>query len=364
MGVFVKELCTEWAASGVSVSVISPSTSALFRRNWIERCDEAGSIVMRVARSPLTVLPEFRSVKELFKGNLRRAWRLHRIHTMRRLVEICTRELPRPDLAYAIHASMNLYACQGVQDVYGGTPVFVSMGESAAYRVSDLFGTNFAREFLNSVMGVIAVSNEIQDFCVNKIGVPANKVVLYKNAVNVNKFYPEDKNIKEKVVIGFVGQFIPRKGVDTLTEAVEGLRNIDVMYVGDGPLLPSGENCIHRGPVDHELLPDFLQQCDIFVFPSKKEGSPNALIEAMATGLPIVASNLREIREVCSVQSAIFVEPDDVLGFRNAIIRLSTDKELRVKMGREARKEAEVWTLHDRAMCILSWMNKRLEDGE
>ncbi len=91
------------------------------------------------------------------------------------------------------------------------------------------------------------------------------------------------------------------------------------------------------GKVRRDVVLTALQGASIFVLPSRVEGSPNALLEAMAAGLPAVVSDIPSTRETASDASALFAPPGNEDGFAVAIGRLCADPGLRASMGAEGR---------------------------
>jgi glycosyltransferase involved in cell wall biosynthesis len=85
----------------------------------------------------------------------------------------------------------------------------------------------------------------------------------------------------------------------------------------------------------------FMHSIDVFVLPSLAEGTPNGIIEAMAHGLPVIASEVGGIPDIVSPEMAILVEPGDVRGLAEAMIELATNPARRAAMGRAARARYE-----------------------
>ncbi|PYS85117.1 MAG: hypothetical protein DMF67_02355 [Acidobacteria bacterium] len=81
----------------------------------------------------------------------------------------------------------------------------------------------------------------------------------------------------------------------------------------------------------------FMRGVDVFVMPSFTEGTPNSIIEAMAHGLPVIASNVGGIPDVLDAESGVLVPPGDADSLAEALLRLAEDAELRARMGRAAR---------------------------
>lgn len=136
-------------------------------------------------------------------------------------------------------------------------------------------------------------------------------VVIIENGVNSSEF----KNAKAKELaykkprVIFVGRIDENKGVEYLIKAFLQVRknrkSASLLIVGDGPLKKKLENNygsmnnIHfLGRIPHEKIPEYLAACDLFVLPSIIEGQGLVLMEALASGLPIIASNLSGISEL------------------------------------------------------------------
>ena len=165
---------------------------------------------------------------------------------------------------------------------------------------------------------------------------------------------PEDGKIK----VMLTARMIVEKGVFLLTEAAERLRS---KYEGKVQFLLVGGLDDHPGAITKEQLEavcdgeyiqwlgyrtdvrDLLKQCHIMAFPSYyMEGLPKSLIEADAIGRPIITSNSVGCKEtVIDGYNGFLIQPKDVDALTEKLDLLLSDKELRVKMGKNARKYAE-----------------------
>src|SRR5207244_9575786 len=103
------------------------------------------------------------------------------------------------------------------------------------------------------------------------------------------------------------GRLVPQKDLETLIRAVAGVpRNLRLCFVGDGPkrgelgrlCTDLGVDCAFAGVVGHGELPEILSRSRCFVLPSRFEGHPKALLEAMAAGLACVASDISGVRDL------------------------------------------------------------------
>ena len=178
------------------------------------------------------------------------------------------------------------------------------------------------------------------------------------SGVNLNQFCytPEPEEGKIKVML--TARMIVEKGVFLLTEAAERLRP---KYEGKVEFLLVGGLDDHPGAITKEQLDavcdgeyiqwlgyrtdvrDLLKQCHIMAFPSYyMEGLPKSLIEADAIGRPIITSNSVGCKEtLVDGYNGFLIQPKDVDALTEKLDLLLSDKELRVKMGKNARKYAE-----------------------
>ena len=151
----------------------------------------------------------------------------------------------------------------------------------------------------------------------------------------------------------FTGALTEAKGMDTVLTVAEGLSDVCFRLVGDAPA-ESRAALIRQirerriadrvevlGPVSNHDVLRLLSTGDAFFFPSKQEGFPNSVSEAMATGLPVVASNVGAIPEMVDTgHGGYLAAPNDVSAYTNALIRLRDNPALGEKMGGYNRRKA------------------------
>ena len=111
----------------------------------------------------------------------------------------------------------------------------------------------------------------------------------------------------------------------------------------------------------HEEIPVFLSACDIFVLPTLSEGCCNAVIEAMACGLPVVSSDLPFNDDILDDTNAIRIDPNDVSAIREAVRSLRDSGSLRRRLTEGALKTTAKLTLAARAAGIRSFIEKTLD---
>ena len=182
---------------------------------------------------------------------------------------------------------------------------------------TDLQGSNFKRNLARCMLAIfvnyfVAVSDEIKYWLVNKVGISENKIITIINGVDTKKFYlPIDKRQAKKdlgidpdtFIIGTVGRLDKVKNYKMLLDAVllQKAResSFKVLFIGDGPersglgelvkinQLLNVEFCGQK-----ENVQDYLQTFDLFVLTSLAEGISNTILEAMAGGVPVLATRV------------------------------------------------------------------------
>lgn len=202
------------------------------------------------------------------------------------------------------------------------------------------------------VSKVTCVSNKLVDFFGRELGVPPQKLVTVYNGVDTGQFYPRlpmSYAIKNVPRVAAVGRLVDEKDYPMFLRCLallkqRGLR-FEAMIVGDGPLAPSLKAQAQALQIDdsvqflgrREDVADILRDVDIYVLTSKSEGMPIAVMEAMATALPIVATALDAMPEILTHDvNGLMVEPGNEHEFADALERLMQDQALRERLGRAA----------------------------
>ena len=163
-----------------------------------------------------------------------------------------------------------------------------------------------------------------------------------------------DEGTDGRIKVVYSGTLVASKGIYTLAAVAERVPDVVFQLVGDGPADSRDKFVRHlegRGLADRvELLearPNdrvlaLLAEADVFFFPSMREGLPFSVLEAMAVGLPVVASNVGAIAEIVDVPAGgVLLQPEDVDGFARALNRLRLQPTLRRQMGEHNRAKAE-----------------------
>lgn len=195
------------------------------------------------------------------------------------------------------------------------------------------------------------------------------KIDVITNGVDDEYFCPK-KEEKKYIDILFVSRLIERKGVQYIIPKLDYINertkeNIRFTIVGDGPYKDVLLNLANKnnnkdiiefvGQKNKTDILKYYQKADIFVLPSKKEGMPNVVLEAMACGLPIIMSNCEGSKELV-VENGFVAEIEKI---PDLLIRLCNNEEERVNMGINSRKRIQKLFSWD---IIVEEYIKKMED--
>jgi glycosyltransferase involved in cell wall biosynthesis len=234
-----------------------------------------------------------------------------------------------------------------------GVPIIICSERTMAMESEWRYRAN--RWTIGLVDRVVAVSNNVRDFCVSHIGLPTEKLVVIHNGVELpRKPMPSPQEARSQLglptdepLVGTVSRLEPVKGIAILIQALLHIDPIHLVIIGDGLERAALEaladdlgvnNRIHwaghRRDVER-LLPAF----DLFVQPSLHEGLPNTVLEAMAAGLPVAATSVGGTPEVVvDGATGLLVSPRNPEALAQAITTLLRDSDLRRKMGRAGQE--------------------------
>jgi glycosyltransferase involved in cell wall biosynthesis len=177
----------------------------------------------------------------------------------------------------------------------------------------------------------VAVSEALAE-AVAGLGIPRDRIVVQHNGVDGELFAPGDRHGEraslgvepDRRLVGFVGRLSHEKGIDVLLEAMGELARrdarTDLAIVGSGPLEPTlraraaglalGDRVRFLGHRGHDELPRWLRAFDVLCLPSRREGCPNVVLEALACGRPVVASAVGGVPELLREGNGILVPPE------------------------------------------------------
>jgi glycosyltransferase involved in cell wall biosynthesis len=205
---------------------------------------------------------------------------------------------------------------------------------------------------------LIAESEATRGFLLKKLGYKPAKVITIRNGVDLAG-WPASKIDRQKkrmelrlgaadLLVGAVGRLDRQKGFATLIEAMSRLKGspLKCAILGDGPERPRLEALIRRHHLESSVwllgekgeIPSWLSAFDLYCLPSLWEGLPNSLLEAMALGLPVVASRVDGVPEaVTSGKDGLLVPPSKPAALAAALKTLAGDPAMRASLGAAAK---------------------------
>ena len=241
--------------------------------------------------------------------------------------------------------------------------------------------------------GFIAVSHAMKQQLVEWYGYPADKIEVIYNGVDTDRFCPPPSRREakqrlgldpERTVIGIVARLDPDKGYRCFLEAVQRLRHtVDAVFLAVGSGRPDHERQIRREADDRGVsdvvqflggrrdVPDCLAAFDVYVLPTVREGGPPiSVLEAMATGCPVVVSDHPAMMEAVEDGRNGFVVPmRDPEMLAKRVETLVRDSALRARLGADGRRTIETQFSVERFVQHTSeyydrlWTNRRRGRG-
>lgn len=232
--------------------------------------------------------------------------------------------------------------------------------------IGSLYSKIIMRNILNMVDGIQFMTHHMLiDSQALKIGF--KKCFVCSHGVDIELFKPRNnrdniRNImglnKNDIVILYVGRLDAVKGVDYLILAAKNIlslnKDVKILIVGDGTLRNCYENLAK--PFDNIVflgwqnnISDIMSIADIFVLPSVAEGAPNVLMEASASGLPVITTDVGESSQIVSNgETGIVIPSKDINKLANSMTSLIEDRALARKMGEAGRRRIEEYYSWDK----------------
>jgi len=175
------------------------------------------------------------------------------------------------------------------------------------------------------------------------------------------------------LVIGVVARLVPYKGhadlIAALPRILQAAPTTRLVFIGDGPAAPDLRHQVHEVGLTDQVhflgerrdIPRLLRALDVFVLPSHQEGLGLAIIEAMAAGLPVVATRVGGIPDVViEGETGLLVEPGNPAELAEAIIQLLTNPHIQRQMGIKGRQRVESYFTAQRSAANLTALYCRL----
>tara|TARA_B100000029_G_scaffold507430_1_gene592031 strand:+ start:13024 stop:14157 length:1134 start_codon:yes stop_codon:yes gene_type:complete len=238
----------------------------------------------------------------------------------------------------------------------------------------------------NTLQKIIVISNRLKELLLAKHPyLSAIHIEVFHDAVDIVRFsepniYPDQQNVDlnlnpSRKTVMYVGHLYPGRGIDLIEQLAQELPEIDFIIIGgterdvlhrQTKLIEIGiSNLIYYGFIPNSKLHNYYQMADILIMPYQKQVSvssggntvdwmsPMKTFEYMATGKPLISSDLPVLREVLNEDVAVLVEPDNVEQWKYSIENTLTNPRFANKIARNAREIAEYNTWEFRARNIL-----------
>ena len=230
--------------------------------------------------------------------------------------------------------------------------------------MSDLDGSSrkyrlIRRAYAPFVHHFIALSRDLEGYLEEKVGISSEKITQIYNGVDTGKFHPaERKGSSGNLVFGTVGRMQAVKDQTTLARAF--IRLIEMapqmkdrarlVMVGDGPLRQEAAALLDEAglsdlawlPGARDDIPEQMRNLDVFILPSLAEGISNTILEAMASGLPVIATNVGGNPELVEEGlTGFLVPPADPGAMAQSMLRYLADPALVARQSVSAKKSAD-----------------------
>lgn len=222
-----------------------------------------------------------------------------------------------------------------------------------------MYTYSIGQKILDGYDKIITIYNKLRED-LQRFGVPAKKICNIYNGVDVERFQKIDFFFKDRVkkrlsirddekVILFVGRLSKVKNIGFVIALAQKLRaegqRIKTIIVGEGVyrshyehMTRKNDGVIFTGWVSSDYLPVLYSIANVVVLPSSSEGLPNVLLEASASGKPVVASNVNGVPEiVIHNKTGLLVKQDDFNSFYQSTKFILDDLDMQEKFGRNAR---------------------------
>ena len=226
--------------------------------------------------------------------------------------------------------------------------------------------TRFADKTILDLYGMstrtLAPTVEMKNY-MEEVGIPPEKIVVWGRGVDCIRFTPAKRKrdyfaqhkLKGHINVLFVSRLVGYKETDLLIELSHHLPDhVNLIIVGDGPEEEKmrqnckQDNTAFLGRLEGDELAHAYASCDLFVFPSISETFGNVVLEALASGLPVVAANMGGPKSIVKhEETGYLVKPKDMGAHLEKIALLASDDSLRQSMSSKARQYAETqsWTM-------------------
>ena len=366
--VFVDQLVSAWADQNINVNVISPipyfveffDKTRFYAKEWVKKTPGGNKVKVfspRFFRASDRNIAFFETRRISYQG-------------FQKSVEETIKKLPqKPDVLYG-HFLLPAGCQAGDIGQRMGIPAFCAFGESSLWSIE---GENIekVRKSLSKLTGMVSVSTENKRILVDQKLYREKDIEVFPNGVDHSLFCPGNRQeLRKKLgfpegnLIGvYTGSFNEDKGILRAQAAALKAGNVKMVYIGKGDQKPEGENILFQGKLVHDKIPEYLNAADFFILPTKAEGCCNAIIEAIACGLPVISSTGAYNDDILTEDYSIRTDPTDVEAMAEAIRTIRDHPQRRAEMSAAAREASLKFDVVARATAICHFMQCKMEKG-
>lgn len=352
---FVQQLAYSLSNEGFDCSVIAPQsiTKALYRH---EKLKNRNSIDSNPEKKEIKV---YRPLIATF-SNTKNKW-LNRVsnHLYEHAISKSLKRTGKFDTVYCYFWHIGLITAR----VMNNRPEqLIVQASECSITVNQTYLT---QETISRVDGVVCASKKNYDESKEHDLINNIRTVIIPNGFRKDEFYkiPKDKARekfgydKDAFIVAFVGDFNDRKGSQRLSKAIAKYPDVYSIFIGKGNKEPTCNNILFKGTVAHNELCNYLNCADVFVLPTKAEGCCNAIIEAIACGLPIISSNKSFNNEILDSSYSLRINEESIDEIFEAIKLLKENTRLREEMGNRALEMSKKFEITNRAKAIAQFIN-------
>ena len=210
---------------------------------------------------------------------------------------------------------------------------WVAGARGSDLRVRDAVSRMLTGQVVRRARRLLVVSEDLRRVAIERYGAAPDRTITIPNGCNAAIFHPASRSEARRQLgvdegarlVVYVGRLVPEKGLRELLEATAMLSQahsrVELALIGDGPLRDELDQSARRiagvpvhlpGAMDASMVARWMAASDLVTLPSYSEGHPNVLVEALASGRPVVATHVGGIPEVVDASCGVLVAPRDV----------------------------------------------------
>jgi glycosyltransferase involved in cell wall biosynthesis len=270
---------------------------------------------------------------------------------------------------YVIFKRADVFYCRDEMPLY-----FINLFRKNTVYEAHLPRFNFFIKYSKSK--IITITDGLKQFYINK-GVSKERISVAPDAVDIGKFKVESSKLEvreklnipaDKPVVMYIGRLDKWKGIETLLQASRNLKDVNMVIVGEGKeterLKAEYIDVIFCGMLPYRDLAYNQQAADVLVIPNSGKSevsrlytSPLKVFAHMASGIPIVSSDLPSIREILSESNSVLVEPDNPEKLAEGINKVLNDSNLAERISKQAYADVQEYTWSKRVENIIHMFN-------